>query len=177
MDGARTPADPGKLALYYSIDVALELPRRTRVHEVPWIRHAARPRRWRADARYRRAHDESGHRREYRLDYVIADHKLRCGSPTYEPGGGGINVARAIRRLGARSLALFPKGGPAGVSEVVQAPARGCREPPDALDRVHLGGDQGEHGGGIARARPDFQHAIARAEPRCLGHRGDDVEL
>lgn len=49
------------------------------------------------------------------VDYVIADHKLRCGSPTYEPGGGGINVARAIRRLGARSLALFPAGGPAGL--------------------------------------------------------------
>ena len=49
------------------------------------------------------------------VDYVIADHKLRCTDPRYEPGGGGINVARAIRRLGGESLALFPTGGPAGV--------------------------------------------------------------
>ena len=45
---------------------------------------------------------------------VISDRKLRCGTPTYEPGGGGINVARAIRRLGGSAVALFPAGGPAG---------------------------------------------------------------
>jgi 6-phosphofructokinase 2 len=48
------------------------------------------------------------------VDYVIPDDKLRCGAPTYEAGGGGINVARAIRRLGGEALALFPAGGPAG---------------------------------------------------------------
>jgi 6-phosphofructokinase 2 len=48
------------------------------------------------------------------VDYVVPDDKLRCGSPTYEPGGGGINVARAIRKLGGGALALFPAGGPAG---------------------------------------------------------------
>src|SRR6185369_9814614 len=34
------------------------------------------------------------------VEYVTPDHKLRCEAPTYEPGGGGINVARAIRALG-----------------------------------------------------------------------------
>ncbi|HYB41634.1 MAG TPA: 1-phosphofructokinase family hexose kinase [Candidatus Methylomirabilis sp.] len=48
------------------------------------------------------------------VDYVTPDHKLRCAPPRYEPGGGGINVARAIRRLGGDALALFPGGGPAG---------------------------------------------------------------
>jgi 6-phosphofructokinase 2 len=48
------------------------------------------------------------------VDYVTPDHKLRCETPTYEPGGGGINVARAIRALGGEALALFPAGGPAG---------------------------------------------------------------
>jgi 6-phosphofructokinase 2 len=48
------------------------------------------------------------------VDYVIPDDKLRCGVPTYEPGGGGINVARAIRKLGGASRAFFPSGGPAG---------------------------------------------------------------
>ena len=49
------------------------------------------------------------------VDYVVPDDKLRCGPPTYEAGGGGINVARAIRKLGGDALALFPAGGPAGV--------------------------------------------------------------
>ena len=48
------------------------------------------------------------------VDYVTPDHKLRCEAPAYEPGGGGINVARAIRKLGGEALALFPAGGPAG---------------------------------------------------------------
>jgi 6-phosphofructokinase 2 len=49
------------------------------------------------------------------VEYVIPDEKLRCGPPTYEAGGGGINVARAIRKLGGEALALFPAGGPAGL--------------------------------------------------------------
>lgn len=49
------------------------------------------------------------------VPYVIPGEKLRCGPPKYEPGGGGINVARAIQRLGGESLALFPAGGPAGL--------------------------------------------------------------
>ena len=47
------------------------------------------------------------------VDFVTSDHKLRCATPNYEPGGGGINVARAIRKLGGDALALFPAGGPA----------------------------------------------------------------
>jgi 6-phosphofructokinase 2 len=45
---------------------------------------------------------------------VVSDDKLRCVSPRYEPGGGGINVARVIGRLGGSATALFPSGGPAG---------------------------------------------------------------
>lgn len=48
------------------------------------------------------------------VDVVTTDHKLRCESPAYEPGGGGINVARAVRQLGGDALAFFPAGGPAG---------------------------------------------------------------
>ena len=40
--------------------------------------------------------------------------KLRCAKPIYLPGGGGINVSRAIRRLNGNSTALFPAGGAAG---------------------------------------------------------------
>lgn len=48
------------------------------------------------------------------VDHVVPDRKLRCREPRYEPGGGGINVARAIRRLGGEALAIYPAGGPAG---------------------------------------------------------------
>ncbi len=40
--------------------------------------------------------------------------KLRCSAPRYDPGGGGINVARAITILGGKAKAVFPSGGPAG---------------------------------------------------------------
>jgi len=45
---------------------------------------------------------------------VVAGHKLRCGQPRYDPGGGGINVARAVHRLGGDALAVFPIGGLSG---------------------------------------------------------------
>jgi len=41
--------------------------------------------------------------------------KLRCTTPVFEPGGGGINVARAITYLGGNATALFPAGGPTGM--------------------------------------------------------------
>lgn len=40
--------------------------------------------------------------------------KLRCSAPVFEPGGGGINVARAITFLGGNATALFPAGGATG---------------------------------------------------------------
>lgn len=37
--------------------------------------------------------------------------KLRCSSPRTDPGGGGINVSRAAKRLDAETLAIFTAGG------------------------------------------------------------------
>lgn len=48
------------------------------------------------------------------VDHVYAEHKLRCSEPVHEPGGGGINVSRAIKKLGGDSIAVYPKGGPTG---------------------------------------------------------------
>ena len=47
-------------------------------------------------------------------DRVVPAHKLRCAMPRYDPGGGGINVARAVHALGGEALAIFPEGGAAG---------------------------------------------------------------
>ena len=48
------------------------------------------------------------------VPFVLPDQKLRCDEPRYEPGGGGINVARAVHRLGGHARAWFPAAGPAG---------------------------------------------------------------
>lgn len=45
---------------------------------------------------------------------VYPDHKLRCTEPHIDPGGGGINVARAVRLLGGQATALIAIGGGAG---------------------------------------------------------------
>ncbi len=48
------------------------------------------------------------------VDQVLPEKKLRCERPRREPGGGGINVSRAIQRLGGTSTALYLAGGPTG---------------------------------------------------------------
>ncbi len=47
-------------------------------------------------------------------DQIVPERKLRCDTPRYDPGGGGINVARAAHSLGVDALAVFPAGGAAG---------------------------------------------------------------
>jgi 6-phosphofructokinase 2 len=48
------------------------------------------------------------------VEQVIPERKLRCSAPRYEPGGGGINVSRAIKKLGGESIALYLSGGSNG---------------------------------------------------------------
>ena len=45
---------------------------------------------------------------------LIPDQKLRCSEPLLDPGGGGLNVSRAIAALGGESLALVALGGLTG---------------------------------------------------------------
>ncbi|ESR25337.1 1-phosphofructokinase family hexose kinase [Lutibaculum baratangense] len=47
-------------------------------------------------------------------DAVTPTHKIRCREERREAGGGGINVARVVRRLGGDCRALFPAGGSMG---------------------------------------------------------------
>lgn len=44
-------------------------------------------------------------------DKVMDTHKLRCAAAQLHPGGGGVNVARVVQRLGGDCLALFLAGG------------------------------------------------------------------
>ena len=45
---------------------------------------------------------------------IEAGPKLRCAEPELDPGGGGINVSRAIHILGGASRAFVAVGGPTG---------------------------------------------------------------
>jgi len=47
-------------------------------------------------------------------DRVISTEKLRCSLPRHDPGGGGINVARVVKTLGGKAVAVYPAGGPFG---------------------------------------------------------------
>jgi len=51
-----------------------------------------------------------------KTERVIATHKLRCETARYDPGGGGVNVARVICTLGGKATALYTAGGPVGDS-------------------------------------------------------------
>jgi 6-phosphofructokinase 2 len=45
---------------------------------------------------------------------VIPNKKLRCTSPDYYAGGGGVNISRALKKLGGSSLCMYVAGGPTG---------------------------------------------------------------
>lgn len=45
------------------------------------------------------------------VEKFIPENKLRCTEVVNEPGGGGINVSKALQKLESSSVALFPAGG------------------------------------------------------------------
>lgn len=48
------------------------------------------------------------------VEQVVAGPKLRCRPPRIDPGGGGVNVARTICKLGGQATALVAVGGATG---------------------------------------------------------------
>ena len=45
------------------------------------------------------------------VEKIKPESKLRCTDVLHEPGGGGINVTKALQKLDVKSIALFPAGG------------------------------------------------------------------
>lgn len=45
---------------------------------------------------------------------LVPERKMKCTAPVFEPGGGGINVARAIKKLGGEAIAIYLAGGYSG---------------------------------------------------------------
>ena len=52
----------------------------------------------------------------YEVDEVFHTRKMRARSAHYDPGGGGINVARVIARLGGAARAVYLSGGATGAA-------------------------------------------------------------
>lgn len=51
----------------------------------------------------------------FAVAHLVDTVKLRCGPPRTDAGGGGINVARVLHRLGSECLAVYLAGGATGV--------------------------------------------------------------
>lgn len=57
------------------------------------------------------------------VDRLVPEKKMRCAGLQLDPGGGGINVSKAIQKLGGENVAVYPAGGSNGelITELLQA--------------------------------------------------------
>ncbi|MFN4058263.1 MAG: 1-phosphofructokinase family hexose kinase [Roseinatronobacter sp.] len=60
-----------------------------------------------------------------RVHAMVAGPKLRMTDPVLEPGGGGVNVARAVQALGGRATAWVALGGAVGAQHLALMQAQG----------------------------------------------------
>ncbi|RDI55272.1 1-phosphofructokinase family hexose kinase [Nocardia mexicana] len=69
-----------------------------------------------------------------RTGAVVTTDKMRCATPRFDPGGGGVNVARTAGVLGEPVIAVFPAGGHTGrlLADLVRAADVPCRAVPVA---------------------------------------------
>lgn len=76
----------------------------------------------------------------FSVERLVDTHKLRCGDVRRDPGGGGINVARVLQRLGGACLAVYLAGGRTGrlLGELLKAERV-------AIDCVPMAGDTREN--------------------------------
>ena len=61
----------------------------------------------------------------FATETLAPNRKMRCGAPQIDPGGGGVNAARAAHRLGADVFALFAAGGVLGEALIEALNAEG----------------------------------------------------
>lgn len=48
------------------------------------------------------------------VEKLIPEYKMKTSEPVYQPGGGGVNVSRALKKLGYASTAVYCEGGDSG---------------------------------------------------------------
>ena len=63
------------------------------------------------------------------VESVVPNVKLRCSKPSIAPGGGGVNVARALRRIDGEATAVIPEGPGLGkyYRNLIEAEGVDCR--------------------------------------------------
>ena len=66
------------------------------------------------DDRYRHTYANPAVDISTSVEKIVPVNKLRCTSQLRDPGGGGINVARVVKRLGGDVVAIYPIGGATG---------------------------------------------------------------
>lgn len=108
---------------------------------------------------------------------VMPGPKLRCGVPRIDPGGGGVNVSRAISKLGGESLCAVAAGRSAGATLLGLLEAEGLEARDLGLDlptRESLSVIETSTGAQyrFVMPGPDWQadhigHAISRIEGWC----------
>lgn len=112
---------------------------------------------------------------------VRAGPKLRCAAPRFDPGGGGVNVSRALRILGGDSLALVASGGAMGARLMALLASEGVRA--EAVEgpgetRMSLAVTDGASGGQyrFVLPGPDWDAAaLARFEAAVAAHLAPEV--
>lgn len=94
------------------------------------------------------------------VDRVRPTDKLRCQGARYDPGGGGINVARIACVLGVPAAAVFPAGGSTGDVIADSLVAEGV-----PFHRVRLDGR-------TRKASPSMRNAAGNSTALCSQGRG-----
>jgi len=69
------------------------------------------------------------------IDKVVPDKKLHCHGERFDPGGGGINVAAAITKLGGQAIAFWTCGGPVGELLKDLLGSRGMQQSPISIEQ------------------------------------------
>lgn len=70
------------------------------------------------------------------VEQVVPERKLRCGGVEHHPGGGGINVARAVTQLGGSAAAYWTCGGAIGQLLKHSLDNEGIEHHPIAIDSM-----------------------------------------
>ena len=102
-------------------------------------------------------------------DEVVPGRKLRLDEPVVEPGGGGVNVARAIARLGGEALPIAALGGMSGARL-----ARLMRAAGQPVERVAIKGET-RQGLTVADRRDGVQYRFVLPGPELPEDKAQQV--
>lgn len=70
------------------------------------------------------------------VDRLVPEKKMRCDTLQLDPGGGGINVSKAIHKLGGENIAVYPSGGSNGVQITSLLSGLGIKTLPVRVDTL-----------------------------------------